>query len=267
MTRRSFLAMTLLTATMLAGLHAPARADALAAIRKAGVIRVGVFADFPPFSSVNPDMSLAGYDVDMANLIGKALGVKTELVAVTGQNRIPFLTEGRVDLLLSVGYSDERARVIDFAAAYAPYYIAVMGPKALKVGGPADLADKVIAVNRGTLEDASLTKAAPAGAEIRRFDNYNAVLQAFLSGQAQLMAVGNNVGAQVLARRTDLQPEEKFQLLSSPDHVGLRKGEPALQAALNAIVEKAKADGTLNAFSEKWLKRPLDEKGLIRPGT
>ena len=77
----------------------------------------------------------------------------------------------------------------------------MIGPAALKVEGKADLAGKSIAVNRGTLEDTSLTEAAPGTADIKRFDNYNAVIQAFISGQTQLMVVGNDVGAQVLARQ------------------------------------------------------------------
>ena len=89
----------------------------------------------------------------------------------------------------------------------------------------ADLADKSIAVNRGTLEDTSLTEAAPASADIQRFDNYNAVIQAFISGQTQLMVVGNDVGAQVLAQQVDLKPEQKFQLMTSPSHIGLNKKE------------------------------------------
>jgi hypothetical protein len=46
-------------------------------------------------------------------------------------NRIPYLTDKRVDILMSVGYS-RREQVIDFAAACAPYYIAVIGPAELQ---------------------------------------------------------------------------------------------------------------------------------------
>ena len=138
-----------------------AQADELADIKAAGEINIGIFSDFPPFSSASADMSIKGYDVDVAQKIADGLGVKLNLVSVTGQNRIAYLNDDRVDLLMSVGYSKERAEVIDFAAPYAPYYIAVIGPAALKVSGKEDLADKTVAVNRGTLEDTSLTAAAP----------------------------------------------------------------------------------------------------------
>lgn len=97
-----------------------AQADELADIKAAGEINIGIFSDFPPFSSASADMSIKGYDVDVAQRIADGLGVKLNLVSVTGQNRIAYLNDDRVDLLMSVGYSKERAEVIDYAAPYAP---------------------------------------------------------------------------------------------------------------------------------------------------
>lgn len=239
-----------------------AGADALEDIKSAGQINVGIFSDFPPFSSASADLSIKGYDVDVGQFIADKLGVKLNLVSVTGQNRIPYLNDRRVDILLSVGYSDERAKVIDYAAAYAPYYIAVIGPAAMKVENADDLADKTIAVNRGTLEDTSLTEVAPASTEVRRFDNYSSVIQAFISGQTDLMVVGNDVGAQVLARQEELKPEQKFQLLTSPSHIALNKNEEGLKAALNEAVAEMLSSGKLNESSETWLKTTLNPDNL-----
>jgi polar amino acid transport system substrate-binding protein len=247
-----------LAATSLGG----ARADTLADIKKAGVLKVGIFEDFPPFASAGADMSLHGYDIDVANSLAKTLGVKLALVGITGQNRIPYLQEHKVDILLSVGQSPEREKVIDFTTAYAPYYIAVLGPRALAVPDAAALAGKSIAVNRGTLEDTSLTEAAPKTADIKRFENYNGVISAFLSGQVQLIAVGNDVGASVLARHPAIEPEQKFQLMSSPDHIALNKNEPALKTALDDAIAAMKSDGSLNKISIQWLQKPLDPKDL-----
>lgn len=260
--KSSFAALLLLGGATIGVTTGNAWADAIDDITKAGVLNVGVFADFPPFSSASADMTLKGYDIDVAQALADALKVKLKTVSVTGQNRIPYLTEHRVDLLMSVGYSKEREQVIDFAAPYAPYYIAVIGPKALAVKGKDDLAGKSIAVNRGTLEDTSLTAAAPASADVKRFDNYNAVIQAFISGQTQLMVVGNDVGAQVLARQEALAPEQKFQLLTSPSHIALNKKEDRLKQAINDAVAKMLSDGSLNKSSEAWLKTPLNPANL-----
>ena len=97
---------------------------------------------------------------------------------------------------------------------------------------------------------------------IQRFENYNSVIQAFISGQTQLMVVGNDVGAQVLARQDELKPEQKFQLLSSPSHIALRKGEEGLKKAVNDSVAAMIADGSLDASSKSWLKAPLNPENL-----
>jgi polar amino acid transport system substrate-binding protein len=234
-----------------------ARADELDDITKAGVLKVGIFEDFPPFSSAGPDMKSQGYDIDVVNILAKALNVKPEFVGITGQNRIPFLTEHKVNLLLSVGKSAEREKIIDFTDAYAPYYIAVLGPKSVAVSGPADLKGKTIAVNRGTLEDTSVTEVAPQGADIKRFSDYNGVISAFLSGQVQLMVVGNDVGASILAKHPAIEPEQKFKLMNSPDHIALNKDQPRLKQKVNDVVAEIKKDGSLNDISKKWLMLPL----------
>jgi polar amino acid transport system substrate-binding protein len=246
-----------LTIALITGGAGLANADALDDITKAGTIRIGIFEDFPPFASLGSDMKIQGYDVDMANALAKALGVKAELVGITGQNRIPYLSEGKVDALLSIGFSDERAQVVDFTDPYAPYYIAVMGPAEVQVKEAADLAGKTIAVNRGTLEDTEVTKVAPADADIQRYNDYNGVISAFLSGQAQLMVVGNDVGATILAKNPAIKPEEKFLLLTSPSNMAVKKGETRLQQKMNEILVGMKKDGSLNEMAVKWLKQPL----------
>lgn len=234
-----------------------AQADELDDIVKAGVLKVGIFEDFPPFSSAGTDMKSQGYDIDVINALAAALGVTPELTGITGQNRIPSLTEHKLNLLVSVGVSDERKKVVAFTAPYAPYSIDVVGPKALEVKGPADLAGKSVAVNRGTLEDTSVTEAAPAGTDIQRFNDYNGVISAFLSGQVQLMVVGNDVGAAVLAKQPASEPESKFQLLNSPSAMAINLGEDRLLAKLDETLATMKKDGTLDAISKKWLFIPL----------
>lgn len=260
LSRRASLVCGLALATsFLVGAMEPASADVLDDITKAGVIKVGIFEDFPPFASLNAGMKIEGYDTEVADKLAAALGVTVELVGITGQNRIPFLTEGKVDLLLSIGYSDERAQVVDYTDAYAPYYIAVMGPKDVDLTDAAGLSGKTIAVNRGTLEDTELTKVAPADADIQRYSDYSGVISAFLSGQAQLMVVGNDVGATILAQNPAIEPVEKFLLLTSPSQMAVKKGEAALQKALNDALIAMKADGQLNDLAVKWLKQPLVE--------
>jgi polar amino acid transport system substrate-binding protein len=236
---------------------ARAASDALDDIMAAGRIRAGIFEDLPPFSFMGPDAKLQGYDIDICQFIATDLGVRLEQVGITGQNRIPNMIQGRVDFLLAVGKSEEREKVIDFTDAYAPYYIAVIGPKSLSAKTPADLAGNKVAVVRGTVGDTRLTAIAAPGTDIRRFETYSSVISAFLSGQTQFMVVGSDIAATVRAQHPANEPDEKFQLMSSANHIGINKNQERFKARLNQIIGKLHANGALNRLSEKWLLKPL----------
>src|ERR1700709_2220061 len=185
----------------------PAQADALDNVTKAGVLKVAVPEDYPPFGAVGTDMQPQGYDIDMAALLAKSLGVKLQLVPVNSANRVPYLTTNKVDLVISsLGKTPDREKVMDFSAAYAPYFQGVFGPADIKVTGPADLTGKTVGATRGALEEIALTQMAP-NATIKRFEDNNATIQAFLSGQVDLIAAGNIVAGALLSKNPRPPPE------------------------------------------------------------
>lgn len=236
----------------------PAQADTLAEIEKAKVIRIAVPQDFAPFGSVGPDLQPRGYDIDMANYIAKQLGVKAQLVPVTSANRIAYLQTHKVDLVISsLGKNPEREKVIDFSVPYAPFFSGVYGLNGDGVTAAAGLSGKTVGATRGAIEEQELTKLAPADATVKRFEDNNATVSAFISGQVDYIATGNTVAATVAEKSPSRKPELKFVIKDSPCYVGLNKDEPALLAKVNEIITKAKADGTLAKFSETWLKAPL----------
>ena len=250
--RRMLLAASLLAAAL--GFTGAAHADALSDITGSGTLKVAVPQDFPPFGSVGSDMTPQGYDIDMADLIAKKLGVKVELVPVTSANRIPYLQTHKVDLVISsLGKNPDREKVIDFSDAYAPFYNGVFAPADVDIKSAADLADKTIAVTRGAIEDLELTKVAPATATIKRYEDNNGTISAFLSGQVDAVATGNVVAAAIIEKNPPKRPEMKFLIKNSPCYVGLNKDEPKLMEKVNAIIADAKKDGSLNAIAEKWL--------------
>jgi polar amino acid transport system substrate-binding protein len=241
-----------------AGAATQARADTLDDIMAAGTIKVAVPQDFPPFGSVGADMTPVGYDIDVANLIAQKLGVSLELVPVTSANRIPYLQTRKVDLVISsLGKNPDREKVIDFTSAYAPFYNGVFGPEEVAVAKVEDLAGKTVGVTRGSVEDLELSNIAPADATIKRYEDNNGTISAFLSGQVDVIASGNVVAAAILARNPPKRPEIKFLIKNSPCYIGMNKNEPALLEKVNAIIAEAKADGSLNAIAQKWLGADL----------
>ena len=257
-TFRRALLRTAVAAAALATIGSAAHADVLANVQKAGVLRVAIPQDFPPFGSLGTDLKLQGYDIDMAALVAQELGVKVELVPVTSTNRIPFLTTGKADLVISsLGKNAERAKVIDFTQAYAPFPKSVYAPKDMAIKAPADLAGKTVGVTRGSTEDLALTAVAPPSATIKRYEDNNATAQSYLTGQVQLVTLGNIVANAVNERTKLRQMDMKFSVEDTPCYIGVAKGEDAMLHKVDAIVTKLKADGRLNALSERWMKMKL----------
>lgn len=235
-----------------------AHADQLDNIEKSGTLKVAVPQDFPPFGSVGTDLQPHGYDIDMAQYLADKMHVKLQLVPVSSANRIPYLQTGKADLVISsLGKNPEREKVIDFSQAYAPFFLGIFGTQAISVSKPADLAGKTIGVTRGAVEDLELSKIVPSSTTVQRFEDNNTTLSAYRSGQVDLIATGNVVISDIAGKMADRKPVTKFMLKNSPCYIGLNKGEDRLKAKVNSLITEAHQDGTLNKFSETWLKAPL----------
>ena len=223
-------------------------------------INVAIPTDFPPYGFVGTDLKPQGLDIDMAHYIAARLGVKVELVPVTSANRIPYLQTKKADLVIStLGKNAEREKVIDFTAAYSPFFQAVFAARSVSIKSAADLAGKSVAVTRGAMEDLELSKIAPASVDIKRYEDNNATVSAFVSGQVPVIATGASVAGNLMARNPQLATEFKFVLKDSPNFIGVAKGEDKLRLKVNEILAQAKASGDLDKMAMRWLGLPAGE--------
>ncbi len=260
MNHRPLLKPALAAILSLAAAWPAAAQNALDELLARKLIVIAIPTDFPPYGFVNTDLKPQGLDIDMANHIGAKLGVKVELVPVTSANRIAYLQTRKADLVIStLGKNPERERVIDFSVAYSPFFQAVFAAKGVAVKGAADLAGKTVGVTRGAIEDMELTKIAPPSADIKRFEDNNGTVSAFVSGQVQAIATGASVAGNMMARNPQLATEYKFLLKDSPNFIGVGKGEDKLRLKVNEIIAAAKAAGDLDKMALRWLGRPAGD--------
>lgn len=242
---------------MAAAASLPAVAQTVESIKSAGSVKIGMLVDFPPFGIMNENNQPDGYDADVAKLLAKEWGVEAQIVPVTGPNRIPYLQSNQVDLLVaSLGITEERAKSVDFSEPYAGISIGVFGAEDAEVTKAEDLSGKTIGVARASTQDTAVTKIAPQDATIQRFDDDASAVQALLSGQVELIGVSNVVAAQI-EQAAPGRFNQKLELSQQVQGIAVRKGSSELLDAVNAFLEKVKADGQLNAIHEKWLGTPL----------
>lgn len=230
-------------------------------IKAEGVIRIAVPEDTPLFGTVGINGEHEGYDVDVARMLAEDMGVELELVPVTSANRIPFLTSGKADLVISsMGVKPERAEVINFSNPYAPFFWAVYAPADLDVNSVEEAAAYRVGATLGTLEEIAYTDAAGEDApNIQRYDDQATTVQAFVTGQIDLIVTGNAIAAGIIASHPEMNVESKFVLQQSPCHIGVRYGDERLLSWVNAFIYSHTLNGDLDDLSVKWFGEPLPD--------
>lgn len=240
------------------GLFNVAWADKFDDIISKGVVRIGVPLDVPPFGSQNVNREAEGFDVDMANMVAKALGVKLELTQITGANRIPSLLTDKVDIVISVmGLTPERAKQIMFTAPYANTSLAVYGPKNISVRSAADLGTYKVAAAKGTTQELALSAMNPKAIIMRTEDDATAAA-AYLSGQAQIFATNSLVAVDLAKKNPTKEFDLKFNIRRSPAHMGVKIGEHTLARWLDSFIFFNTMNEELNKLHVKWLGRPME---------
>jgi polar amino acid transport system substrate-binding protein len=235
--RRAFAVGAVLAASL--GATMPAHAQTLEEIKKKGQVTIGMLVDFPPFA--------------------KHLGVKAEIVPVTGPNRIPYLLTGKVDMLVaSLAITPERAKQVAFSDPYAGLRIVVYGKTDAKVGAPADLKNVTVGVARASTQDVSISAIAPEGTEIRRFDDDASAVQALLSGQVDVIGVATPIVGEI-EKVAPGRFDTKLTLREQVHGIALRPGQDELMKAVNEFIAKQRESGALAAAYKKWVGTDLPE--------
>jgi polar amino acid transport system substrate-binding protein len=243
----------LLALSVAAFIGTGARADAFEDILKKGVVRIATPLDVPPMGSQNEKREAEGFDVELAGMIAKALGVKLEMQQITAGNRIPYLITNKVDIVISVmGLTPERARQIMFTSPYADTQLAVYGPKALPVASADQLGDYKVAALKGSTMEISLAAMNPK-AKIMRTEDDATAATAYVSGQTELFATNSLLIPDLKRLNPTKEFELKFPIRRSPAHMGVRMGEHNLVRWLDEFIFFNMMNGEIDRLHQKWL--------------
>ena len=226
------------------------------AIKKQGLLRVGVKCDYPPDGYLDAQGKPQGVEVSLAKQIAAyAFGSpdKVEFACVTAANRIPSLQGGKIDLILAtLGVSAERAQVIDFSDNYAWGGSDVLVPKDSPIKSLTDFAGKNVIVMKGAWQIGWFEKNVPS-ANLLKLDGISDGLQALLQKRADGFAHDLDVLRPIAKKNSDVKlVGEIYQL--GYRAAGIRKGEKDWVDYVNAAVAQAKKDGLI----AKWVKEHVE---------
>src|SRR5476649_173626 len=230
------------------GASVAAQADAtLDKIEQRHVLVVGVLLSGGPFGGIDPaTQKPRGLNVDLAQELGRQLGAEVQLVPVLPANRVQFLQQGKVDLLIAnMEWTTERGEILGFVPT--PFY-RVGGTAAVlkdsKITRWEDLKNQPVCTSQGSSYVKPLTD---LGAEIKAFKS---------SSESLLALRGNNCVAAVhdatlinplLAGNPEWQDYRAItpELNPAPSVVWTRRGETDIQAKLDTIVQGLHRSGWL----------------------
>ncbi|MDD9727134.1 transporter substrate-binding domain-containing protein [Roseovarius sp. SK2] len=151
---------TTLASAALALVCGQVQADQLEDIKEDGEIVVGVKQDYKPWGYLTSDGELAGLEIDLARDVAERLGVELELVPVVASNRMQFLSQGRIDLIIAtMGDNEDRREVVGMIQ---PNYYAggtnVLAPKSVGLEEWSDLEGRDVCALQGSYYNKRVTQ-------------------------------------------------------------------------------------------------------------
>jgi glutamate transport system substrate-binding protein len=230
-------------------------------IQQAGEIKIGVKYDVPPFGFKNPQNDeIEGFDVDLGQAIADKLGVEPNFVEAISDNRIPFLEDGTVDLVLStMTINKERDMEIDFSE---PYYIArgrILVPQDSDITGVDSLAGKKVCTALGSTYEETIKEQAPQ-ADLRLVDSYSECLELVQNGAVDAVSTDDVILTGMIIQDDNLKLTEGEPLTTEPYGAGIKDGDAEFKEFVDGVVEEWKSGGGWAESYEKWVGQYTDEQ-------
>lgn len=250
--RLLLIAVLALAPAMLAS-HGARAENTLDRILREKKIRITAEVTSPPFGILDASGQPDGSEIATSRQLAKDLGVELELVQVPATGRIPALLAGRADVAISsLSITLERAKTVMFANPHGALSIVITAPAAVVIKSAADLAGKRIGITRATLEEATVPKIAPQGANIVFFDDIAATIQALISGQVDGAGMSAFAAKSVADRNPDKKIENKFTVTTAYYAAAVRPGDFELVRWIDTWVFINTQNGTLAAIYKKY---------------
>lgn len=226
-------------------------------IKNAGVVKIGVFGDKPPFGYVDEKGANQGYDIILAKRIARELlgdENKVEFVLVEAANRVEFLKSNKVDIILAnFTQTPERAEQVDFALPYMKVALGVAVPKDSEIKSVEDLKDKTLILNKGTTADAYFTKN-HADIKTLKFDQNTETFAALMDKRGDALAHDNTLLFAWVKERPDYKVVIKE--LGNQDVIApaVKKGDKELKEFIDNLIISLAAEQFFHKAYDESLK-------------
>jgi len=218
------------------------------------VIKVGGEVDWAPFDFADAQGRHAGVAADYLDLISKRTGLQFEVQLDTFGNLFDKFSEGDIDLLPAIYYSEERSAAFNFSAKYHQVAQYVFARDDAGIASPDDLAGKTAAVLRGYVVVGLLREAYP-DLNVIEFDSFEETIDAVVTYRADILFDSIAKLNYSLRHRsiTNIHPAFAFREIKNFDlFMASRKGMPELASIITKVIEGI-SEEEKNAILSRWL--------------
>ena len=234
--------------------HVAAYAQAeLQQVKSKGVLTVGVKADYPPFGYREPDGTITGIEPDLARDLAKRLGVKVDFVPVVASNRIQFLQQGRIDVLIAtMTDTPERAKLVDFVSPdyYASGYN-LMLPKAMNITSWDQMKGKPVCDVTGSYYNREAAE--KFGVELTGFTGVTEALTAMQQGRCiGLLFDDTAIVGQISKPEWSGYDMPLASQDAQPWGIAVKQGATALAQQVHDTIVAWNKDGTIMQLESKY---------------
>jgi polar amino acid transport system substrate-binding protein len=235
-------------------------------------LKTMVDGTFAPHAMPRLEGGIQGFNVDLANEIGKRMKRTTEITATQFSGILPALQAGTIDFVAApTTVTKERAENYLFTEGYLNTDFQFLTKKgAPPINDLKDLKGKTVAVNKGSAYDSwARNLETEIGWKVESYGTQTDAVQAVMAGRADANVAGNTVVQWAVKQNPQLQ----LSYLHSTGLVWaapLRKDSKALLVEIENAVECMKKDGTMAAMHEKWFgtkPAPGSAAVTVFPGT
>ena len=230
-----------------------------ACLAEGTVFRMGIDAEYPPYSYMGNDGSYTGYDVEMCQKVCEILGWTQEVVPINWDTKLIQLDAGDMDCIwsgLTIDVIDPEAYAISMA--YSDNSQMILTKKGSGIEALDDVAGKRVGVQLGTSADILLSEggdAADFGAtfgELVRYDNYNIAFTELMAGAVDALAIDIGVANGKIAEYGD-----DYYCVSEPfaaEKYGIcfRKADAEMCKQVEDAFMQLVEDGTYVSLAEKY---------------
>lgn len=217
-------------------------------------LRTAVDGTFAPHAMPSLAGGYEGFNIDLANEIGKRLKRKITIDAAQFSGLVPALQAGTYDFIAApTTVSKERAENMLFTEGYLNTDFQFLIRKgAPKVATLEDLKGKTVSVNKGSVYDSwARDLEAKTGWKVESYGTQTDAVQAVLAGRADANVAGNTV----IAWAAKNNPQVELSYLHTTGLVWatpLRKDSGELRKTIENAIVCMKLDGTIAKMHEKW---------------